>query len=88
MPNPEDIIVESLVVSYTVKELLSQIHDSVGRIDAKLDTKATAADLNLLADRVSLLELAKAKLYGGAAVIGFLSGGGGWLLASIAQGTG
>lgn len=77
----------NLIVNYTVKELLSQIHDSVGRIDAKLDTKASAIAVDALADRVALLELAKAKLYGAMAVIGFLSGGGGWLLASIAQGT-
>jgi len=91
-PRPEENGLDTVVITYGIKELLSQINESVLRIEARLDTKASVDHVNTveinverLADRVAVLELAKAKIYGGVAAIGFLSGGGGYILASVAN---
>lgn len=91
----ETLQLDTLVVSYSVKELLSQISESVTRIDTKLDTKASVEHVEQVEEkvednskRIAALELTRAKLYGVAAATSFLSGGGGFLLANIAHGTG
>lgn len=68
---------ETLVVSYTVKELLASLNESVTRIELKLDSKADAEVVERLTDRVVELELTKARVYGMAAAVGFITGGSG-----------
>ena len=51
---------ESNGVSYSVKELLSQINDKVDKIDAKLDQKADRDRVHVVENRVAALELVNA----------------------------
>lgn len=90
-PNPLDAGgIEALVVSYTVKELLQEINNSVTRIDTKLDSKASVESVEAVekrvadnSDRLSDLELAKAKVYGMAVTLSFLGSGGGILISQL-----
>lgn len=76
----------TLTVNYTVKELLTQIQNSVNKIDAKLDTKASVESLDILEQRVTVLELSRAKLVGAMAAVALLSGTGGAFVSQMVAG--
>lgn len=47
---------DDAVVTYGVKELLSDIRDGLNRVDVKLDSKADRADVQSLEQRVGTVE--------------------------------
>lgn len=81
-----DETVDTLIVTYTVKELLHDMQQSLARIDAKLDTKAEQAELDTLTGRVVALEMSRAKALGAMALMSFLAGGGGYVVAAFTGG--
>lgn len=78
--------VDDLVVTYTVKELLAQIHDDVTIMSTKLDSKADKADLVHLDARVSVVERFVQRAIGAAILIAAGGGAGGYFLKEILGG--
>jgi hypothetical protein len=78
---------DDVVVTYGVKELLSDIKESITRIDTKLDGKADKSHVDAVEARVTALEVGvaavKNRAVGAAAAASLLAGGAGISLAKI-----
>jgi LPS O-antigen subunit length determinant protein (WzzB/FepE family) len=81
---------DDAVVVYSVKELLSTIHDSVNRVETKLDEKASRAEVVALGERVSqverLAEAIKNRAIGAGAVGALVASGLGYTVAQLTGG--
>lgn len=75
------------IVVYSVKELLSSIHDSVNRVEIKLDDKASKDDFRVLSGRVldveNLAAAIKNRAIGASAIIGMACAASGYIVAIL-----
>ena len=74
---------DDLVITYGVKELLTEIRDDVKGVRAELSSKASNERVDAIEARVSALEILRAKAYGAVFAAALFGGGAGFGLGEL-----